>query len=296
MKKQNQIIIWLVILFLVSTTTVSAYNLGIDVNQKGQVKYSTPTILGDQNQPDGQDSPDVNNPENSPEVSKPEKVDVKETPKIENPEKIEIKNDGNKTQVELRKGDKTQQELNPEKINLEFSASPNSTPSGQSEAGDNGTSQTASSDATLKDRADRANEKVQLQSEVSNNGTVEMQLESRNVKAKINSSQIELDVKNNNIGVTDNQGNKVELVHLPDQAMQKFLDLGVSVEPGTLEVGQSGNTLEYTVDAIKMQKLFGLFAHQTNVKLSLNDSTGAINQQKVATNIIDTILNLFSAN
>ncbi len=296
MNKQNQVIIWLVVLFLVSTTTVSAYNLGIDVSKKGQVKYSYPTVLGDQNQSDGQDSPDSSKPENSPEAPKPEKVDVKETPKIENPEKIEIKNEGNKTQVELKKGDKIQQELNPEKVNLEFSASPDATPSSQSESGDNGTTQTESSDAVLKDRASRASEKVQLQSEVSNNGTIEMQLESRNVKAKINSSQIELNVKNNNIGVTDSQGNKVELVHLPDQAMQKFLDLGVSVQSDTLEVGQSGNSLEYTVNAIKIQKLFGIFPLQTNVKLSLNDSTGAINQQKLASNVIDTILNLFSAN
>jgi hypothetical protein len=89
-------------------------------------------------------------------------------------------------------------------------------------------------------------------------------------------------------------GNKIELVHLPDQARFKFFDLGISVATESMEVGESAGSFEYTVDAVKTQKLFGLINGETKFKLSLNDSTGSIEQKAIATNIIEQLLNLFS--
>jgi len=297
MNKKIYFLLWLTVLFLVSPTSSSAYNLGMDVNQFGYIKYSYPTVLGDEDKPEEQR---IENKQesNKQEEKKPEKVEVKETPRVEKPEKIEIKKEENKIKVEFKRQEKVEQEMKPEKVSLKFSAVPKTTPVHEPESEDIGGSKvdddTDDTDKVLEDRSQRKDEKIEIQSEVHDDGTVEMQIESRTVKAKIKNSEIELDVKNNNIGSTDNEGNKMELVHLPDQAMQKFLDMGVSATPDTLEVGQSGNSFEYTVDAVKIQKLFGLIPRETKFKLSLNDSTGTVEQKATANNLIEQILNLFS--
>lgn len=275
---------WLLVLFLATPVTVSAYNLGMDVSQWGYVNYSYPAVLGDEDKQD----------EDKEEI-KENKVETKETVKVEKPERIEIKKEENKTRVTLKKQEKIEQKLTPEKVSLKFSAIPKITPIHKPEVEDIGSSD-SNDDSTdvIKERESRKGEKVEIQSETHDDGTVEMQIESRTVKAKIKNSKIELDVKNNNVGSTDDSGNKMELIHLPDQAMQKFLDMGVSMTPDTLEVGQSGDKFEYTVDTVKMQKLFGLIPRQAKFKLKLDDSTGSVTEQAVANNIIDTIFNLFS--
>lgn len=85
MNKNNYFVMWLMVLFLVTPVTVSAYNLGMDVSQWGYVSYFNPAVLGDEDKQD---------------ENKEEKVEVKETAKVEKPEKIEIKKIENKTRVE----------------------------------------------------------------------------------------------------------------------------------------------------------------------------------------------------
>lgn len=284
MNNKIYFLLWLIVLFLVTPFDTSAYNLGIDVSKYGYVTYSYPSVLGDE---DKEDEKKEENKEEKKEEKREEKNEVKETPKVEKPEKIEIKKEENKTRVTLKKREKAEQKLTPEKVSLKFSASPRASEVGVSHRDDNATE-------ALNERTERKDEKIEIQSEVHDDGTVEMQIESRTVKAKIKNSEIELDVKNNNVGATDSEGNKIELVHLPDQAMEKFKDLGVSTTPDTLEVGQSGDGFEYTVDAVKIEKLFGLIPREVKFKLSLNDSTGTVEQKLFANNLVDQILNIFS--
>lgn len=276
MNKNICAVFGLIVLFTIYPATVSAYTINMDVSQYGYTKYSFPAILGDEDKPEEK------------------KEEIKETPRVEKPERIEIKKEGSKIKIELKKQDKIEQRLNPEKTSLKFPAIPKTTPANRPEVKDVGDSRVDDTDEIIRERSERKDEKVEIQSEVHDDGTIEFQVESRSVKAKIKNSEIELDVKNNNIGITDDNGNKIELVHLPDQAMQKFIDLGISASPDSLEVGQSGNNYEYTINATETHKLFGLFPRETKYKLSLNDSNGYVGQQKVANNIVDQILNLFS--
>lgn len=267
MNKNKYILLWLLVLFLATPNVTLAYNLGIDVSQWGYVSYSNPTVLGDQNKQ-----------EEKKEEKREEKKEVKESVRVERPEKIEVKKEENKTRVMLKKQEKVEQKLTPERVSLKFSASPKNI---------------GTSDA-LKEREERKNEKVEIQSEIHDDGTVEMQIESRMVKAKIKDGEMELDLKNNNVGASDDNGGKAELIHLPDQAMQKFLDMGITMTPDTLEVGQSGDKFEYTVDTVKMKKLFGLFSRKAKVKLTLDDSTGVVTEEPNPENVIGRIFDLFS--
>ncbi|MCL4384196.1 hypothetical protein M1116_01990 [Patescibacteria group bacterium] len=285
MDKNKFAFLLLTVFFLASPNISFAYNLSLDVNQLGKVTYSYPTVLGDE------DKPEDLKPENNTEQQKPER---KETPQIEKPETVEIKEAENKIKVELRDQNHVEQQLSPENINLQFSSVPNTAPTQELEVKDIGNSRVGDTKEVLQERTLRKDEKVKIQSETHNDGTIETQLESRDVNAKIKNNEIELNIKNNNIGITDNQGKEINLVHLPDQAVQKFSDLGVTTNPDTLEVGLSGNNFEYTVTATKMQKLFGIFPRLINLQLSLNDSNGNIVQQKVAKNLEEQILNIFS--
>ncbi|MFA7301473.1 MAG: hypothetical protein WC069_04135 [Candidatus Shapirobacteria bacterium] len=286
MNKKQYFFLWFIVLFLISSQSSLAYNLNIDVSRYGYVSYSTPSVLGDNNQSEVHKSEDKKEKDN--------KKEVKETPRVEKPEKIEVKNEENKIKIELKKQEKIQQTLNPQKAILKFPVSPKTTPIHQPEVNGIGNSTMDDSDDVLKARSERKDEKIEIQGETRDDGTVELQIESRAIKAKIKNSEIELDVKNNNVGVTDNDGNKIELVHLPDQAMTKFLETGISMAPDTLEVGQSGDNFEYTVEAVKIKKLFGLIPRETKFKLSLNDGTGAVEQKAISISLADRLLNLFS--
>lgn len=266
----------MLILFLITPKTVSAYNLGMDVSLGGYVDYSNPTVLGVENKLKEQKT------ENR---KIQQKIEVKETPRVEKPEKIEIKKDENMTRVTFKKQEKVVQEMKPENVNLKFDAVPKTTPVHIPEAVSVGESNVDNTNDVLIERGNRINEKVQIQSEIHDDGTSEIQIESRMVKAKVKNSEIELDLKKNNVG---------ELVHLPDQAMQKFLDLGVSVATESMEIGQSGNKFEYSVNTVKEQKLFGLIPRQAKFKMILDDNTGNIEQKAVANNIIEQLLNMFS--
>lgn len=286
MSKKSMVFLWLVILFLMMPSVTMAYSLGMDVNQSGYVSYSYPVVLGD-------DDRDGETEERKIEKSEEKRIEVKETPRVEKPEKIEIKREEKKIKVEFKNKEKVEQEMKPESVNLKFSAAPKASSVKENEVERNSDEENRLQEV-IREREKRVSEKMEIQSEVHDDGTVEMQVESRNIKAKIKNSEIELDVKSNNIGSTDSQGRRMELVHLPDQAMERFLSVGVTATDDTLEVGQSGDNYEYTVDATKTKKLFGLIPRETKYKLSLNDSTGTVEQRAVANNVIEQILNLFS--
>ncbi|MFZ2152510.1 MAG: hypothetical protein WAV41_00435 [Microgenomates group bacterium] len=295
---QNKILFlffWLSIFLFVTTDTALAYNINISLDNYGNATYSFPSVLGDDDQPE---KPDTEKKEESKEEKKEEKKseksEVRETPNTSRPEKIEIKREENKSKVTLKKSDKSKQELRPDKVKLKFSAVPKLTPTPKMEVEDEANDSSDDVTKVVEDRANRTNEKVEFQSEVHDDGTVEMQLESRNIKAKIKSDEIELDVKNNNIGMTNNAGVQTTLVHLPDQVITKFLELGISSTPDSLEIGQSAEGFVYKSKSIKNQNLFGIFPRQVEYDVSLNDSTGDITQQKSAANFVQQFLNLFT--
>lgn len=307
MNKNSYLFTYLVIASLLTPASASAYYMSMDIGSAGSVSYSYPSVLGDEDKPEEHKE---EKKEEKREEKKEEKKEDKPDKVEERPEKIEIKKVENQTKVKLIKQDKVKQELSPEKVSLKFSAVPKLTltPSPKKD-GDLNADETEnevdsenndSSDGqeelrkTIKERSERKGEKVEIQSEVHDDGTVELQLESRDVKAKIRDGEIEIDVKNNSIGTTNDSGVDVELTHLPDQALQKFIDRGLSTVPDTMEVGQSGDSFEYTIDATKKEKLFGIFPREAKYKLKMDDQNGVVTEQKVNNNIIDRLLNIFT--
>jgi len=259
--KNKYIGILLLVLALASVQNVEAYNLGIKVDKYGWATYSSPAVLGEE------DKQETEKPEdNKKEEQKTE--EKRETPKVERPEKIEIKKSEKSTTVKLSEDNKVKQELKLKNTFVKYTTN--------SKVGDT------------------EKEEIQIQSEVHDDGKVEIQIESKQVKAKIKDTEIELDLKNHNIGTTNDEGKKIELIHLPDQAVEKLMEIGATMDTETLEVGRSGDNYEYTIDAVKKEKLLGLFPVDTKFKLTLDDTSGTVTQKEVANNIIETIINLFS--
>jgi hypothetical protein len=58
MNKKTYLLAWLVVLFLVSQVPASAYNLGMDVNKYGNVRYSNPSVLGEEDKPEEHEAED----------------------------------------------------------------------------------------------------------------------------------------------------------------------------------------------------------------------------------------------
>jgi hypothetical protein len=307
--------------------------MSMDIGPAGVVSYSYPEVLGDDdNKAEKKEEKREDKKEEKVEVKKEEKreekreenKEVKPNKVEQRPEKIEIKKVENKAKVKLIKQNKITQELSPEKVSLKFPAVPRLTltPSPKEEdrldeveteneneienENENEVENQNNNEIlkrqkeeerlrqTIKERLERRDEKVEIQSETRDDGTVEMQLESRDIKAKIKNNEIELDVKNNSIGSSSGNSEEKRLIHLPDQAMQRFIDKGMSTVPDTLEVGESGDSFEYSINATKKEKLFGLIPRLAKYKLTLDDQNGVVSEQEVNTNIVDRLLNIFS--
>ncbi|MBI2464676.1 hypothetical protein HYV64_00905 [Candidatus Shapirobacteria bacterium] len=310
MNKNSYLFTYLVIASLLTPASASAYYISMDIGTAGVVTYSYPSVLGDEDKPEEKkEEKKEEKREEKREEKKEEKREDKPSRVEPRPEKIEIRKVENKTNVKLIKQDKVRQELSPEKVSLKFSAVPKVTPTSSLKKDDLAENEIENevenenedlSDGqkelrkTIKDRSGRKDEKVEIQSEVHDDGTVELQLESRDVKAKIKNGEIEVDVKNNNIGSSDNSGIEKKLIHLPDQALQRFIDKGMSTVPDTLEVGESGVGYEYSITATKKEKLFGLIPRVAKYKLTLDDQNGVVSEQKVNSSVVERLLNIFS--
>ncbi len=284
MNKTKQFLLLLTVFLAFLPTPCLAYSLGMDVDRYGNVSYSIPSVLGDE------DEEEVDKIE-----KKPEKVERKETPGVKRPEKIEIKNEDNRTTVTFKKQEKTLQELKPERINLKFpSASKTTNPSNFKEDENDIDEKNEEIDDIMREREERKEEKIEIQSEIGDDGKIEFQLESRNVKAKVRDDKIELDVKNNDIESVNSQGNIVKLNHLPDQAEQRFLDFGIASISGSLEVSKSDEGFVYTSEGTRVKKLLGIIPRNVTYGLTLNDKTSQVSQQELSRNIIQQLLNALS--
>lgn len=283
MNKTKNFLLLSIVFFAFLPTGAFAYSLGIDVDQYGNVSYSIPSVLGDE------DNEEVEKTED------PEKIEVKETPEVKRPERIEVTNEENGTTVRFKRQEKVQQELKPEKVNLNFFSASKATNKPTLKKEDNDIDQESEEiDTIMKERKERKKEKVEIQSEVGDDGKIELQLESRNVKAKIHDDEIELNVEDNDIESVDSQGNVIKLKHLPDQAEQRFLELDTVNVSDTLEVSKSDDGFVYKSEGTRVKKLLGLIPRNVTYELTLNDNTSQVSQQEVSQNIIQQILNALS--
>lgn len=123
----------------------------------------------------------------------------------------------------------------------------------------------------------------QIQSEQHDDGSVELQFQSKDVKAALIGTQIVVDPKTKQIGVTTTNG-KTQLLHfLPDEAVAVMKAAGfttsgsiASQSAGVKLISEPDGTIKYSLMEDQPRKIFGLFSIKVPTKIELNDQTGKV--------------------
>ncbi len=151
-----------------------------------------------------------------------------------------------------------------------------------------------------KERQERQ-DKIEIKSQLNDDGTREIEIESATVKAKLKSSQFVVDPATNSVTITTPSGQTHTLIHLPDQALQQMTEAGLitSGDPATtqseltVETKEDG-TVVYKTTVRKQARLLGLIPYEFEDEIELNDADSQIITKPVDTSFIDSILRRLS--
>ncbi len=154
---------------------------------------------------------------------------------------------------------------------------------------------------TIEERNKRVGEKIEIQSEVHDDGQTEFQFESRNVRATLKGSEFTINPTTNGITVTTPAGQTHELIHLPDQALERMKEAGllgdqVATSSAKIQIEtKDDGSVVYQTQIEKTKRIFGLFPRQVETTVELNDATGQVTETQVQpTNIVDRFLNFLA--
>lgn len=234
--------------------------------------------------------------------------------------KIKVKSEGDMVQIRLEGKAIKSEMLEDKRFRLELpAAEKEDTDEEEEEATDS-----AAVKRSREERQERKAEKFEIQSEVADDGTIEFQFESRDVKAKLNGAQFTVDPATNIVTLITPSGNIHHLNHLPDQAIRNMIRAGVirgvtapiakvATESATTDEGspsaelatvleselelevQDDGSVVYTTTVKKPKKLLGLFRRDVLTKVQLDDETGEISESEVrAATLVGRLLNYLS--
>ncbi len=123
----------------------------------------------------------------------------------------------------------------------------------------------------------------QIQSEQHDDGTVELQFQSKDVKAALIGTQIVVDPKTKQISVTAANGKTQLLTHLPDEALAAMQAAGfnttgnVASQSARVELkSEPDGSVKYTLMEDQPRKILGLFSIKVPTEIELNDQTGKV--------------------
>lgn len=301
---------------LLSSTTTAAQALEILVQNDGSVLFYQPQVLGESTESFSGESKEKENETKESYFMDPVQIEkrelerkkeqarpVKKIPSASD-DRIRLKPKQEKTEVMIeRKTENSEgdaQKIRPvfeTNESLETDAVKIELPSGEHEREDS-IDGTNSSDRNVdrtarqkikieeitRERKERRDEKISIQTEKHEDGQTEFQFESRDVKAKIRGSEIVVDPETNSVTVVAPNGETHELIHLPDQAMAQLLEHSSSEGVNSLAaeeieiVTKEDGTVAYTVRQEKRKRLFGLFERTIETEVELDDSTGEITE------------------
>lgn len=156
-------------------------------------------------------------------------------------------------------------------------------------------------DQLLQQRQERAEEMIQVRSQLQNEGTG-FQIQSREITANLkDGAEFTIDPKTNQVIVTTPSGQEHVLYHLPDQAVERMLEAGVidskqEAEDLNLDTLDDGTVL-YRTDSVKTKRVFGLIPWQKQTQVLLDDQTGEVLEtDKQASSLFEQMLDIFSTN
>jgi len=130
------------------------------------------------------------------------------------------------------------------------------------------------------ERQERSEETMQIKNQV-RNGDNELQLQTRNVKARLSQgAEFTLDPKTSEVTVTTPSGETHILNHLPDQAITSMTEAGFfgpnQILANDIEVDTSGDQIKYKAKIQENKRFLGLFRRQVEKDVVLDDQTGEI--------------------
>ena len=280
MKKSLAVAVLFLLLSQLSSTSISAIEMIIDT--KGTVSVYTDGVLGDTTE---------------------SKEEVKKVPQeriTENQEKmIRVRNSGGSDDVEVINKRETKKaepkKIEGERLRVQMPSNPErkkATESGEKremikeEKSEN-------VEKRLTERGLRLEEKVELRrAKIASHSALE--LKSRNGRAVIPEQvEVVIDPETKEIGLVLPNGNIKALNHLPDQAqarIDEFVENSENLELTTLDDGR----VVYKTVVAKPYKLFGMFNRKVPTKVTLDDSTGEITQEKQPASGFTGLLDNFS--
>lgn len=146
----------------------------------------------------------------------------------------------------------------------------------------------SSASQALRERSERRDEILELKSDINEQGEAQLELESREVRAKIMNSDVVVNPANNDVALASAPGQlRRRLNHLPDQAIERIKEL---IELKTSENGETpeleletkeDGSVVYTTNATRRKKLFGFINRDVETKVELNDETGEITETEI---------------
>lgn len=147
--------------------------------------------------------------------------------------------------------------------------------------------------ANMEDRANRADEKIELRRATAASSS-SLELRSKNARAIIpEQREIVIDPETNEVGMVLPNGEIKALNHLPDQAQAKidaYVENSEELQLTTLADGR----VVYVTTVPKVYRFLGLFKRQIPTKVILDDSSGAVTEEKEAETGFSRFLNRFS--
>lgn len=283
MKKSMGFLVAVLVLSQLSVTTVSA--LEIVVTPTGKTLLYQDGVLGD--------STEANHEPNK----LPQQTISPSQEKL-----IRLKNSGDKHPVEMvdkREPTRTEPKaLEAERMRLLMSAKPNPKDASKSAAGGDKKElikdvRSLEARQALEGRAQRTEEKIELRRATAASVSA-LELKSRQDKAVVQGPrEVIIDPETNEVGIVLPNGEIKTLNHLPDQAQARISEIvqnNENLELTTLEDGR----VVYTTTVPKVYRFLGLFRREIPTKVTMDDGTGEVTQEKEQKPGIARFLNLLS--
>lgn len=129
------------------------------------------------------------------------------------------------------------------------------------------------------ERQEREEERLELRNNIGPDGQ-ELNLESRGIRAALRDKTVTIDPETNSLILTTKDGEERVLTTLPDQAVERMLEVrGVDdVDTENVEIRERDGKLEYVTQARRMKRLFGLFERPVETELSVDDESGELTE------------------
>lgn len=265
-------------LFLV--TASSAHALEIRITSTGTILFYQDGVLGETT--DQNAAQKGNNPVKTIQPGSGEKVKVEtKNEKIQ----VEVEKSGGTAPGQVKKEGFTQTEkIETDRIRVITPAAP----SGENiEVKESKPSQAQQKQEQYRkeirqERKTRQNETIELRSQIDAYQKTRLELLSRTTKAKLSTgSQFEVNSESNQVMIATPSGTYV-LEHLPDQAVARMEQLGLSLEALSREEMTIGTNaqgeLVYRTQNTRRKRVFGLFPREVTTIVELNDATGEVKE------------------